>query len=154
VIDGFTALTIYLEMWLEQNGVDYELSKSPAILTYAINGEQGTVAKQGKLVTLTERAACDMWLLSRQDASQYPLPPAKLYDLKCRLVDRDGTDCFYCRQTFGLRDLTLEHILPRSKTGGDHMANLALACEPCNTFVSNKPIVEKIAFRDSFKVAA
>jgi 5-methylcytosine-specific restriction endonuclease McrA len=37
--------------------------------------------------------------------------------------------CIYC----GSRDdLTLEHIIPLSRGGANHRANLAMACWPCN----------------------
>ncbi len=43
---------------------------------------------------------------------------------------RDGYTCQYCgRKT---RDLTLDHVIPRSRGGLDTWDNLVSACRPCN----------------------
>lgn len=47
------------------------------------------------------------------------------------LIARDGFMCRYCRRNDD--PLTIDHVLPRSLGGGDDLANLALACRPCNS---------------------
>ena len=43
---------------------------------------------------------------------------------------RDGFVCQYCgRHT---RDLTLDHVVPRSQGGGHHWQNVVSACKHCN----------------------
>ena len=37
--------------------------------------------------------------------------------------------CSYCGSK---ENLTLDHIIPRSKGGADHLTNVLCACEPCN----------------------
>ena len=44
---------------------------------------------------------------------------------------RDGQRCMYCGCTDQV--MTLDHILPRSKGGSDHLSNLVPACRPCNS---------------------
>jgi 5-methylcytosine-specific restriction endonuclease McrA len=42
---------------------------------------------------------------------------------------RDGNECQYCGST---HDLTLDHVLPRSRGGLSTWENLATACKSCN----------------------
>ncbi len=45
------------------------------------------------------------------------------------VLRRDGFRCQYC----GSRDsLTVDHVLPKSRGGGDSWENLVAACTPCN----------------------
>lgn len=43
---------------------------------------------------------------------------------------RDGYVCQYCGQV--TRDLTLDHVIPRSRGGGSTWENLVSACRACN----------------------
>jgi 5-methylcytosine-specific restriction endonuclease McrA len=49
-----------------------------------------------------------------------------------RLVFRDGPSCYLCGRTLDRSQYHIEHIIPRSRGGTNHPANLALACHPCN----------------------
>lgn len=44
------------------------------------------------------------------------------------VLRRDGHACAYC----GARADTVDHVLPRSRGGGDGWINLVAACQPCN----------------------
>ena len=46
---------------------------------------------------------------------------------------RDLFRCHYCGQRFTTRDLTVDHIVPRSLGGRDTWDNLVSACVPCNS---------------------
>jgi hypothetical protein len=49
------------------------------------------------------------------------------------LAERDGQRCFYCRTEFDkLRDVTIDHWVPKSMWACNLPANLRLACRPCN----------------------
>jgi len=48
------------------------------------------------------------------------------------LFRRDRHVCLYCGQTFGDRDLTRDHIQPRSRGGTDRWTNVVTACRRCN----------------------
>ncbi len=48
---------------------------------------------------------------------------------------RDNYTCAYCGST---KNLTIDHILPRSRGGEDSWLNLITACEKCNTKKGNK----------------
>ena len=46
------------------------------------------------------------------------------------IFKRDGGACQYCGNP---RDLTLDHVLPRSRGGKSTWDNLVTACKPCNS---------------------
>ncbi len=48
------------------------------------------------------------------------------------LFRRDQDMCLYCGKTFGRRDLTRDHVVPRSQGGRDTWVNLVAACYRCN----------------------
>ena len=58
-----------------------------------------------------------------------PEPP-----LKRQVRERADGRCEYCRVPQSLDELPheLEHVLSRQHGGGDDLANLAIACRPCN----------------------
>jgi len=70
------------------------------------------------------------------------LPYAKLAQNKpsrTMIYKRDGHKCQYCGST---KELTIDHIIPRSRGGGDTWENLVVACMPCNTRKSDKLLEE------------
>ncbi len=68
--------------------------------------------------------------------------------VEAKLIERDGRHCFYCREHFS-EELppTLEHLLSVAHGGTNHIANLCLACEPCNVAAGNFAIVDKLKLR-------
>lgn len=51
------------------------------------------------------------------------------------IYQRDDNKCQYCGST---RGLTIDHVIPRSKGGGDTWENMVVACSACNTKKGNK----------------
>lgn len=51
---------------------------------------------------------------------------------------RDAHTCQYCGQKFSTLELTLDHILPSSRGGGNSWDNLVAACAPCNRRKDNR----------------
>lgn len=47
---------------------------------------------------------------------------------------RDGNSCVYCGSS---KDLTLDHVIPKSKGGRTSWLNLVTACRRCNAFKGN-----------------
>lgn len=45
---------------------------------------------------------------------------------------RDLYQCQYCNETFGISELTLDHVIPRSSGGRTVWDNTVTACKPCN----------------------
>ena len=52
---------------------------------------------------------------------------------RARVVARDGRLCRYCGTYLDEQDLTLDHVVPRSKGGTNAQVNLAVCCAPCNS---------------------
>ena len=50
------------------------------------------------------------------------------------IYKRDGHKCQYCGST---KNLTIDHIIPRSRGGEDTWENLVVACSSCNTKKGN-----------------
>ena len=51
---------------------------------------------------------------------------------RLRILTRDRMRCQYCGARGTPFDLTLDHILPRSRGGRSEPENLCAACKPCN----------------------
>lgn len=51
---------------------------------------------------------------------------------------RDLSRCHYCGERFPSRELTVDHVIPRSRGGRDTWENLVTACVPCNTRKGNR----------------
>lgn len=45
---------------------------------------------------------------------------------------RDSNVCQYCGQTFHVKELTVDHILPKSRGGKNTWLNLTTSCMKCN----------------------
>jgi len=63
------------------------------------------------------------------------LPYAKIVLSRRNVMKRDNHTCQYC----GVKsDLTLDHVLPRSRGGADSWENLVTACNHCNVKKGNR----------------
>lgn len=51
------------------------------------------------------------------------------------IMKRDGNKCQYCGSG---RELTIDHVLPRSRNGKDTWENLVTACTACNNKKGNR----------------
>lgn len=60
------------------------------------------------------------------------------------LVARDGNGCMYCAAPLSIDSATIEHVVPVTSGGPNHLANKALACEPCNRKAGNLSAREKL----------
>lgn len=48
------------------------------------------------------------------------------------LMLRDGQQCQYCGTRPALRELNVDHVMPRSRGGGESWENLVVSCRHCN----------------------
>jgi 5-methylcytosine-specific restriction endonuclease McrA len=58
------------------------------------------------------------------------------------LYRRDGFRCQYCGRKRNTADLSIDHVVPRSRGGRTTWENCVLSCIPCNVRKGNRPAVE------------
>ena len=54
------------------------------------------------------------------------------------ILMRDRYTCQYCLRTFNSAELTLDHVIPRSRAGETAWENLVACCHPCNRRKGNQ----------------
>ncbi len=54
------------------------------------------------------------------------------------LFERDHHTCGYCGKVFDKKDLTVDHIIPRSKGGMTTWKNTITSCFPCNSIKADR----------------
>lgn len=60
------------------------------------------------------------------------LPHRNVPATRTAVMLRDAYTCQYCGQAPGRHELTVDHIVPRSRGGGHGWSNLVTACKLCN----------------------
>ena len=66
------------------------------------------------------------------------IPPRSLKFNRRNVFLRDRHTCQYCGVTSGDSELTIDHVIPRSRGGATGWDNLVVACTCCNTRIGNK----------------
>jgi len=61
---------------------------------------------------------------------------------RLRIYMRDKFRCQYCGEKSGAAELTLDHIMPRSRGGDNSPLNIVTACVACNNRKSNRTPAE------------
>ncbi len=59
----------------------------------------------------------------------------KFFTLPCNrrnILLRDENKCQYCSKNLFESELTVDHVLPKSKGGASNWENVVAACKPCN----------------------
>ena len=56
------------------------------------------------------------------------------------LFRRDRSLCQYCGKRFPTEELSIDHVIPRSKGGQSTWTNCVLACLPCNSRKGNRSL--------------
>jgi 5-methylcytosine-specific restriction endonuclease McrA len=64
------------------------------------------------------------------------------FDLRMRVIKRDGKTCAYCNKKLTRSQISVDHITPVSKGGTNDLSNLAISCRECNSSKSGKMISE------------
>jgi len=62
------------------------------------------------------------------------LPYKKVTLARTNIYRRDGHTCMYCPSK---RDLTLDHVMPKSRGGANSWENLVTCCKKCNSRKDN-----------------
>tara|TARA_R110001599_G_scaffold84889_3_gene228291 strand:+ start:1099 stop:1599 length:501 start_codon:yes stop_codon:yes gene_type:complete len=97
----------------------------------------------------------DKWVSSAKQKFQIPSVivlfkyiDQKFFTLPCtrkNILVRDENRCQYCNNLFREAELTVDHVIPRSKSGKNVWNNVVAACKPCNQkkrdfLVENAPV--------------
>ena len=67
------------------------------------------------------------------------------------LYGKQAGDCDGCGVHFPKRNLTVDHIVPKSKGGTDHVENLWLLCGACNSSKGTRSQLEFLRERMSLR---
>jgi 5-methylcytosine-specific restriction endonuclease McrA len=54
------------------------------------------------------------------------------------IILRDGGTCQYCREKLPVKNLTLDHVIPRARGGDSTWENLVACCFACNNRKGNR----------------
>lgn len=54
------------------------------------------------------------------------------------VVWRDQNTCQYCGNKFSFQDLTMDHVIPKSRGGDRKWTNIVSCCKKCNSKKSNR----------------
>ena len=68
------------------------------------------------------------------------LPRLEVSFSRRNLYRRDGYACQYCGRRAGHAELSIDHVVPRSRGGETSWENCVLACVCCNTKKANKSL--------------
>lgn len=53
---------------------------------------------------------------------------------------RDGHNCQYCHEAYERKELTIDHVIPKSKGGKTEWGNVVTSCKKCNLAKGSKDI--------------
>ena len=66
----------------------------------------------------------------------------KLHCNRKTVINRDHNICQYCEKSFSDKELTLDHVHPKSRGGQKTWTNLVAACKKCNQKKGNRTPAE------------
>lgn len=147
--------------WLAGNGAEIGVPTNPyEVIRYRAYGKSGGKAqthivytKDTGLLTFTGKSrdhyTAFIGGVEAGFAAKVKVPVAPVSHgakTRAKLLERDGDECWFCGKPMGA-DATLEHLVPKSKGGGNKLDNYALAHAACNHRAANIPLVKKIEMR-------
>ena len=66
------------------------------------------------------------------------------------LYDRDGYRCYICGKEFSERKLSIDHIIPLSRGGGNSWENMITCCTACN-FKKGDKLLSELGLKPHFQ---
>ena len=66
------------------------------------------------------------------------VPNLELPFSKENIFTRDDYTCQYCGRKFSAKELTLDHVYPKSRLGPDIWENIVTCCKDCNQYKADK----------------
>lgn len=101
------------------------------LLVYLQKAEMLAGAKDGLLHSVTQTFPMPAVIRLLR---YIPVPYKGVMLTRQNVFKRDGHTCQYCGTQ---KDLTLDHVIPRSKNGKSSWSNLVTACKRCNSRKGN-----------------
>ena len=140
VLDPFcgcaTALVAAETLNRQWIGIDLSALAVKLVLSRLQNAsDDGALLHGGRLPDVRHRKD----IPKRTDVGE--LPPYRTH--RHTLYGKQEGHCAGCRIHFPFRNLTVDHIIPKSRGGTDHLDNLQLLCNACN---SMKGTIDQAAF--------
>ena len=92
--------------------------------------------------TVVRSPSITMRLPSVVALREYQPIPSRVAFTRFNVFLRDRFRCQYCGGSFAAKELTFEHVLPRSLGGKTRWDNIVAACDPCNVAKDNKLVMK------------
>ena len=115
------------------------------IICVVYHNKQGTHSYSNELAKKVHLSFLDNKLLNIQNIKRKKLS----YQLKEKLFKRDGNKCFYTGIELSMEIASIEHLIPLSKGGKNNIDNLVLCTDESNKLMADKPLTEKIIYREN-----
>jgi hypothetical protein len=61
---------------------------------------------------------------------------------KFSLMKRDNSQCQYCGKKLKVSEITIDHVMPKSRGGKNSFLNCVISCMPCNNRKDSKTLEE------------
>jgi hypothetical protein len=142
------------EAWLSERGAEMLTPTNPWELT-RFRTEKGVgiiyTNKHGQLSWMGPAAEAFIAHVSNGAWRAVPKGQRRLKSSSTcvALRQRDGDACFFCHLPVSIEDESVEHLVPLTAGGADHISNMALAHHDCNCEAGHMSLMEKIRFRET-----
>lgn len=100
---------------------------------------KGVAQSEEHMAELLHSATAEINVPSVIRLLEYRRIPRKTHTLSRKnILARDHYTCQYCDRKCSVGELTLDHVLPRSRGGSSSWENLVAACRRCNNYKGNR----------------
>ncbi len=123
---------------LNQNYEPLNVCNVRRAIVLVFDGKAEVLEHHPTVVTTPSRAFPSPSVIRMVYLIHRPRPRVKL--TRREVFIRDGWTCQYCGRQAG--DLTIDHVVPKSKGGEHSWENLVSACKPCNHRKGGKSLGE------------
>ncbi len=113
---------------LNQNYEPLNVCNSRRAIVMVFNGKAEVIELNGHYITTTTDSFHCPSVIRLANLIKRPRPKLKLS--RKEVFSRDRYTCQYCGSS--TKELTLDHVVPKSRGGGHSWDNLVSACKTCN----------------------